>query len=338
MNSLLKRHIFLPLVLTGLILLVFVLGLFVGSVQIPVEKIWAALVGETSRYETIVIWQLRLPRLLNGVVAGACLGLSGLIMQTILRNPLASPELTGVSMGAALFVVATIVFFPAVGAVWHPFLGMIGGCLAGGLVLGVALSRDAGTLGLILGGVAVSSLCGAGVMVILNGFAPFSQPAYVWLIGALAGRGFMHLQILLPGAVGGVVLLIIARRPMLLLSLGDDAAKAAGVNVSLWRTMLLLAALTMTASVVAIAGPVAFVGLVAPHLARFILKSPKGLILSSALMGGLLMIFCDWLARVVAIPREIPVGLFLALVGAPVFIWLIRRAETLDTPQQGTLQ
>lgn len=276
--------------------------------------------------------------MLVGLLSGTALGLSGLIMQTILRNPLASPELTGVTMGGALSVVATIVFLPGIGAIWHPFIAMLGGGAAGGVVLGVALSRRTGPLGLILGGVAVSSFCGAGVMLILKAYSPFSQPAYVWLVGALAGRGFTHFYILLPGTLIGMAMLLAARNPMRLLALGDEAALAAGVNVGTWRGILLTSALIMTASVVAIAGPIAFVGLLAPHLARLTLKSSQGLILSSALWGGVLMVSCDWLARVAVAPKEVPVGLFLAAIGAPIFVWLIRNSRNMGAPDQGVMR
>ncbi|WP_421781887.1 FecCD family ABC transporter permease [Kiloniella litopenaei] len=326
------------IVCLSLIIIACLLGIFIGSSDIEPSRIIAALTGEGGKFETIVVWQLRIPRFLVGLTGGIALALSGLIMQSILRNPLASPELTGVSMGTAIFVVASIVFFPSVSALWHPAIGLIGGFIAGGFVLTVSLSRSDGTLGLILGGVAISAFCAAGVMIILKGFAPFAQPAYIWLIGAIAGRGMMHLYVMLPWVSLGLIVLFIARRPMYLLSLGDDTAQSMGLNVVFWRSALLFAALSMTAGVVSIAGPIAFIGLSAPHIARLIIKKSENLIVSTALIGACLMVFSDWVARIIASPREIPVGLFLALIGAPLFIHLIRSSNLLSQEKRGRIE
>ncbi|EFO32693.1 ferrichrome transport system permease protein FhuG [Roseibium sp. TrichSKD4] len=314
------------------------LSLAYGGTEISLAKLWSAATWEGGRFETIVLWKLRIPRTFVALLAGGALGLAGLIMQTVLRNPLASPELTGVTMGGALAVVATIVFLPWVGIIYHAWVALLGGLVAGGLVISISLNKQAGSLGLILAGVAISSLCAAGIMIILTGIAPASQPAYLWLIGSMAGRGALHLQTMLPCIVLGLAITVIAHRPLALLRLGDEAAQAAGVNIPLWRTALLFAALSLTAGVVAVAGPVAFVGLIAPHLARFALKSHQGLLIAAPLLGSVLMVFADLLAKTVATPREVPLGLFLSLIGAPILIHLIRSSSAFSSPTSGAIE
>lgn len=325
-------------ILLLLILTAVALNVMLGGTDIPTAKVWHALIGIGERYENIVVWKLRIPRMIAAALAGAALGLSGYIMQTILRNPLASPELTGVTMGASLSVVIAIVFFPAITPLAHPPIALVGGFLCGGFVLLVSLHKEAGQLGLILAGVAVTALCAACLMLILTGYAPMSQPAYQWLIGSLAGRGMIQLQAMAPWVVLGIVIASFSYRPLLLLSLGEDVAQTAGVDVRRWRSLLLFAALSMTAGVVAVAGPIAFVGLTAPHLARLCLSSQRAICVVSPIIGAAMMLWADLFAKTLATPREIPLGLFLSLIGAPLLIYLIRRSDQMVEPASGAIE
>lgn len=313
------------------------LNILHGGTYLDFSQVQSALLGNGEKLETIIVWKLRLPRAITAVVSGAALGLAGYLMQTTLRNPLASPELAGVTMGSALAVVSAIVFFPTISAVFHPAIALVGGLLASGFVLVVSLNPKVGSLGLVLAGVAISALCSAGVMIILTGFSPASLPAFQWLIGSLAGRGLLHLKIMLPWAGVGIALAILARRPMVLLSLGDDAAQTAGINVALWRSLLLLAAICLTAGAVAIAGAVAFIGLTAPHLARLSFHSHGRILIATPLIGSVLMVYADLLAKTMAAPREIPLGLFLSLIGAPILIHLVRNSARFDRQTSGKI-
>lgn len=334
-----QRYPYLISILTILLLMIgALLNLVFGGTNIAIENVMDALWGGGNRFENIVVWKLRIPRLCASACAGVALALSGYVMQTILRNPLASPELTGVTMGGALSVVIAIVFFPYIGAIFHPAIALMGGFIAGGLVLTLSLSRHAGKLGLILAGVAVSSLCAACMMLILTGYSPMSQPAYQWLIGSMAGRGSFHLIAMIPWGILGIILTIIARQPLRLLGLGEEAAQMAGVNVRLWRSILLFAALSMTAGVVAIAGPIAFVGLTAPHIARLCLQSQKHIFLMTPFLGALLMLWADLFAKTLAAPREVPLGLFLSLIGAPILIYLLRQSDKPNHPLTGGIE
>ena len=332
-----RSSLSLPILLCSLIFLGIVLNILYGGLYLPLADVKAALTGDGGRLETIIVWDLRLPRAIIAAIAGASLGLAGHIMQTTLRNPLASPELAGVTMGSAVAVVAAIVFFPAIGAIFHPAIALIGGLLAGGFVLVVAMNTQIGSLGMILAGVAITALCSAGVMIILTGFSPVSLPAFQWLIGSVAGRGAFHLQTMLPWSIFGIALILIARRPLMLLRLGDEAARAAGVNIVFWRSVLILAAISLTSGVVAIAGAVSFIGLTAPHLARMTTRSDHEALIATPLIGAALMTFADLLAKTLASPREIPIGLFLSLLGAPILIYLIRNSRRFERQVSGSI-
>lgn len=322
----------------GLVVIVLVLtalNIRFGGHSLSWDQVMGGVIGTGERLETLIVWKLRLPRACLALVSGASLGLAGYVMQSALRNPLAAPDLTGATMGGVVAVVIATAFFPWIGAIYHPFVALAGGLAASGLVIAVSLNTTTGSLGLVLAGAAVSAFCGAGVMLVLAGFAPTSLPAYQWLVGSLAGRGFLHLQIIMPWFLAGTVLTIAARRPLVLLRLTDEAAQAAGLNLVLWRSVLVLAAVGLTAGVVAVSGAVAFLGLIAPHLARMTVQNSENALFIAPLYGAVLMTSADFLAKTLAAPREIPLGLFLSFLGAPILIYLIRNSERFSRQLSG---
>ena len=316
------------LLLVGMVVLVGLAfaGLFVGGVQTPVRAVVNALLGTASGPEAAILWKLRIPRELLAMLAGAALACSGVVMQGVSRNALASPDLTGVLTGASFAIVVFYVFVPSVPAVAHPFIGMAGGLLAGGTSLLIASAGGLSPVRLALAGSAVAFFCAAGITTALVHAGPTVASVFFWLTGGLAGRGWQHLTMLLPWAVAGLLACIALARPLDILALGDDAAETLGLNVRFWRLAAAITATMLAVGVVAVAGPIGFVGLCIPHIARSLVGARHAALLpASAILGAITLLAADTMARTLAAPRELPIGVLTAIVGGPFLIHLIWR-------------
>ncbi|MCA0277511.1 MAG: iron ABC transporter permease [Proteobacteria bacterium] len=316
------------LLLAGMVVLVGLAfaGLFVGGVQTPVRAVVDALLGTGSGPEAAILWKLRIPRELLAMLAGAGLACSGVVMQGVSRNALASPDLTGVLTGASFAIVVFYVFVPSVPAVAHPFIGLAGGLLAGGTSLVIASAGGLSPVRLALAGSAVAFFCAAGITTALVHAGPTVASVFFWLTGGLAGRGWQHLTILLPWAVAGLTACIALARPLDILALGDDAAETLGLNVRFWRIAAAITATMLSVGVVAVAGPIGFVGLCIPHIARSLVGARHAALLpASAMLGAITLLAADTMARTLAAPRELPIGVLTAIVGGPFLIHLIWR-------------
>ncbi len=285
-----------------------------------------------SGTDAIIIVTLRVPRTLVAICAGAALGLSGFLMQAATRNPLAEPGLLGINAGAAFAVVIGITFLGALGLGGIGALALAGGLAATALVFGIvtAAGRAAGPATTLLAGVTVAATLASLTQVLLLVDETALETMLFWLSGGFADRGLDLLAIGLPAlAAGGFGALLLA--PSLdALRLDDESAGALGVRVTGVRLASLTLAAILAAGAVAMAGPVGFLGLVAPHLARRLapISGSAPLIVTTALTGAILAILADIAARLVVAPGEAPVSAVLALVGVPVLILLLRqRAE-----------
>ncbi|WP_084784206.1 FecCD family ABC transporter permease [Marinobacterium aestuarii] len=316
-----------PGLLAGLVIALLAtaaLALAAGAVPVSLQALWRVLNGTETGMPAILVWELRLPRFLAGLLVGASLGVAGWVMQTVTRNPLASPGITGVVAGASMLVVVAQVCF-VVSASWLPWIGMLGGTLAAALTFVLAAQGGFTPLRLALAGIAVTALATALATAFLLFSGAQAQQLYFWLAGGLQGRGWSHVQLILPWACGGLLLVMCFSRYLNLLRLDDAVARALGARVLLWRLGFVGIAVALTAATVAVAGPVGFVGLVAPHLVRLLLGSDQRFALPAVmLLGALLVTLSDLLARTLAAPAELPLGMFTALLGGPLFIWLIR--------------
>ena len=303
-------------------------GLAVGGIALSPEAVWTALTERTDGLATTVVWNLRLPRILLGVAAGAALGVSGSLMQALTRNPLADPTLTGVTSGAALAVVAAFVLVPGIPVIWHPALALAGGFIAAGLCFALAWRDQLSPLRLALAGLSVATFGSAATTAILVSAGPQAGPLFFWLAGGLMGRGWLHLQILLPWAVPALLLALFAGRALNVMALGDEAAQALGLNLPRWRLLVALLSVVLAAAVVSVAGPIGFVGLTAPHLARFVAgPDARRQLPLAALFGATLVVAADLVARTIAAPRELPVGFLTVVAAAPWLIALTRRSQ-----------
>ncbi len=324
-----RNRIFLLVGCFLLVIISLIYGLATGSVTLTVSEVLNGIFGEEGTIEHQIVWNLRLPRLLTGLLVGMCLAVSGGILQGIMRNPLADPGIIGVSSGAGLVAVSTMLIFPAyTGLV--PIGAFIGAFIAAALVYGLAWNGGVAPLRLILAGVAINTFLGAitsGVMIV---YSDKVQTVLSWLMGGLSGKSWPHLKIILPYAVIGLVLSLFASRSVNILRLGDDVAKLLGYNVEKHRLLLLLLSTFLAGAAVSVAGLLGFVGLVVPHMVRLLIGNDyKYLLPTSALLGGALVIFADTAARSWFEPIELPVGVLLAVLGAPFFLYLLRKGKVM---------
>jgi iron complex transport system permease protein len=314
----------LTLVVAGL----FIVSLGVGPVGIPPERVLAAFSGSADEATRIIVFDIRLPRAILALLIGGTLGLAGAALQGLLRNPLAAPDLFGASASAALGAVAVIAF-ASIGTVsfYLPFAAIAGALISVGLLILVAGPRSS-LLVLILTGLAISSLAGAGTALVLN-LAPNPFAALeiaFWLLGSLEDRSMRHVLIAAPFMAVGTLLLMYDRRALKALTLGEEAAASLGVNLTAVRLRVVAGTAFAVGAGVAVAGIIGFVGLVAPHLVRpFVRYDPARLMVPAALSGAALLLAADIVVRLIPATGEIKVGVVTALIGAPVFIAMILR-------------
>jgi iron complex transport system permease protein len=316
--------------LLGVLGVVLLLGLAIGSRALPLGEVTAALLGQDAGDASIIVLEQRLPRTLLGALVGAALGVGGAVAQGITRNPLADPALLGVSSGAALAIVIGSFAFGVTTLAPQIPLAAAGAALAGGVVLGLG-TYGRGTMtpvGLALVGLALSAMIVAitSTLVLLD--AQTLDEYRFWLVGALAGKGMPTLTTVAPVLVAGLAIAGLTARGLDALALGDDVARGLGLRVRRARAAAGLAVVVLTGTAVAATGPIAFVGLVVPHAARALTGSRHGWLLAyTAVLGAALLVAADVVGRVVAPPNELQVGVITALVGAPLVLALLRRAR-----------
>lgn len=306
-------------------------GLMIGSAPLSPGQVFAGLAAPGSdRVEAVIVWEIRLPRLLLGALVGAVLGLSGAALQGLLRNPLADPGVLGVSAAAGFGGVVAIYYgFAAVFALAVPLFAIVAALVAT-LALQIMALREASILSIILIGVAVNSLAGALTALAMNlAPNPYSLSDMVlWLLGSLANRSYADLWLALPFMAAGAALLAWAGRSLTGLALGEDAGATLGVNLNRTRTLVIFGTALAVGASVAVTGTVGFVGLMVPHMLRpFVGYEPGRLLLPSALGGGLLLVLADMAVRLSPSQQELKLGVVTALLGAPFFIALVYRTR-----------
>ena len=312
------------------VLVLFAASLLIGPAQIaPLDSLRALVMGEAGPI-TLVMREIRLPRALLAALIGGSLGLAGAAMQGYLRNPLADPGLIGVSGSAALGAVLAIqTGFAATLPLGLPMAALAGALL--GVFLILALAGPRGTsLTLILAGIAISSLAGALISLVLNlSPNPFAASEIVfWMMGSLSDRSMTHVWIALPFIALGAVMLLSLARGLDALTLGEDAAAAMGVRLPRLRLMLVVGTACVVGASTAVAGAIGFVGLVVPHmLRRFVGARPGALLWASALGGAAMLLAADIAVRVIVPDRDLKLGVLTALIGAPLFLHLIYRTR-----------
>ncbi|WP_404379171.1 FecCD family ABC transporter permease [Caenispirillum salinarum] len=317
--------------LVGLTGMIAVASLMTGSYPLDMAGALAALFGTPpSEMAETVVWQFRFPRTLAAILAGALLALSGATLQNVTRNPLADPSLVGVSQGAGLAVVTAIVVFPELPQALRPVLGFVGALGVAALIQSITGRRAGGaTMRFILTGIGVAAFLSAATSALLTyGQIDRAISALGWLAGSVHAANWTDVAVLGAGLLLLAPALFAASRPMAAMRFGPDVAAGLGVRVGRTRLGLVTLSVALAAVAVAMVGPIGFVGLVAPHLARRLTYSGVGLHLTlSAAVGALLVGAADLAGRALFAPIQLPAGVVTAVVGAPVFVLLILRTQ-----------
>lgn len=310
----------------GLLLCGLILSIAKGSVGISPGDFFAVFTSADANQGIYqVIMNIRLPRILVGGLVGINLALSGAILQSILKNPLADPGIIGISAGAGLAAMTVMILFPSQSAVVPPaaFLGAVGAAL---IIYFIAYDGGAHTLRLVLAGVALSAFLGAFMSALTVLFSDRVQGTVNWMAGALNGKSWNHFYMVLPYSAVGLFGAVFGAKYLNILALGDDIARGLGLNVERAKFMLTILAALLAASAVSAVGLLGFVGLIIPHITRLIIGSDnRFLIPFSALFGAVTVIFADTAARTLFSPYELPVGILMAFLGAPFFLYLLTR-------------
>jgi len=313
-----------------LLVLVVLASVAIGTKSIPLSTGWNALVDPNGSNDHVIIRSLRIPRTILGLGVGLALGLAGTIMQGLTRNPLADPGILGISAGAALAVVVGISVFDVAspgGFVWFAFAGAAVASFAV-YALGAIGRGGATPVKLALAGAAMSTLLASLTSGILLADAATLDQFRFWAVGSIAGRDAEVVTAVMPFIVVGSIIALLLGRPLNTLALGEDLARALGQRVHLQRGFAALSVVVLCGAATAGAGPIVFVGLVVPHIARSICGPDYRWILAwSAALAPILLLGADIVGRVIARPGEVQVGVMTAVIGAPFFIVLIRRRK-----------
>lgn len=290
-----------------------------------------------SVLERISVLEIRLPRIILGALAGAMLGISGVLLQSGLRNPLASPELIGVSAGSSLMAAAITVLHLPIAFGLRPLLGLLGGLAGGGIVLAALRGRYESATIILMGTAVTAMLNGLVVWLVTMGTQNDVNLLYTYLLGSLAGRSWQHVAHLLPWAVVALPASFLFAGPLNLLRLGDERAEALGQHVVRVRLLMLVASVVLVAAVVAQCGPIGYIALLGPHITRAVLQTTDARLIVpfSAAVGAVLLISADLLAKIAFMPQEVPVGLWTTMLGVPVLLVLfiaLRREKRHEQP------
>ena len=304
------------------------LSLAIGSKNLSLGEVWNGLLSADGSRESIIVWQLRMPRTLLAIAAGAALAVSGVLMQALTRNPLAEPGLLGVNAGAAFSVVIAISVFGATQSNQYLWFAFVGAGAAAVFVYLISIRRTQASdhARLVLAGVALTASLGACTRIITLFDATAFDSYRFWVIGSVANRGFDTIFSVLPFIAAGLVIALLSGPSLNALALGEEQAVSLGVPVTALRVLVIATITLLCGAATAAAGPIAFVGLVVPHVLRLIVGvDQRTILVLSALVGPSLVLAADVIGRVVAQPSELEVGVVTAFIGAPVLIILLLR-------------
>lgn len=320
---------FLFVILSLCLIIVSVLSILYGSKSVDMEILFDAFFTNKESFSISVV-QARIPRTLFGILAGASLGVSGCLMQSITRNPIADPSILGINTGASLFVVVGIAFFSISSPSQYIWLGFTGAMLTAILVYGIASVGQSGAtpIKLALAGAATSMALMSLVNTIMLPNSQVMDSFRFWQTGSIGGAKWNMILVLLPYFILGLLLSFYLSSYLNTLALGDELATSLGINSKKVRAMAAFAGVLLCGATTALAGPIAFVGLMVPHIMRLLIGSNMHYLLPlSALGGSILLLGADIIGRVIASPAELEVGIITAILGAPVFIYIVRKVK-----------
>lgn len=321
-----RRAIWIMVGLLAIVFLTVLCSAGAGEMLIRPDRVLRALFGYGAESDVMVVQKLRLPRIVTGLLGGAALAASGALLQGVLRNPMASPDIIGVTGGASVAAVMFLTYGAGqIGIRWLPLCAFAGGVLVSVILYVLSWKKGASPVRLILIGIGIASLTSAAtsMMIIFN---PKNDAllAYVWLTGSVYAANWQHVWTILPWVSALLPLAFLLSRHVNISLLGDETAISAGSPVERSRRLLLLISVGLAAAAVSVAGNIGFVGLLAPHMARRLVGSNFARLLPvSVLLGALIVLLADLAGRTLFLPLDVPVGVFTAMIGAPFFIYLL---------------
>lgn len=320
-----KRRILILLVLAVLACFGGIISIMKGSVNVPLNEIIAAMTGGSAGMHQQIILNIRLPRTIVAGLVGVNLALSGAILQAVMKNPLADPHIIGISAGAGIMGIFIMLLFPDLSWLITPaaFAGAMGAAI---LIYILAWKNGIQPIRIILAGVAVSAFLGAGISALMIIYSDRVHSALMWMVGGLSARSWPQVMIIWPYTLAGIIFTLLAARHLNILQLGDELSNGLGLRVERTRLILTAAAALLAASAVSVVGLLGFVGLIVPHAARLMIGSDYRYLLPATIfLGAATVMLSDTFARVAFAPVELPVGIIMAAIGAPFFLFLLRR-------------
>lgn len=317
----------LTMILLSIIALVaiFIVSISIGSVSFTFREVVSTILGRGTEVSNNIIFNLRVPRAMLNVLVGFNLAISGVLLQTVMKNPLADPGLTGVSSGGALVAIIIMLVFPEMASL-VPLGAFLGAMLTCTIIYSLAWKKGLDPVRIILAGVAINAILGSGTSLLSILYSDRIQGVLLWVNGSMAGKSMSHVHILFPYTLLGVMLSFLCIKQVNVLQLGDDMSKNLGYNPDLSRLLISAVAAFLAGISVAVVGVIGFIGLVVPHIARITIGSDyKYLLPLSGIFGAILLLLADTFARTAFAPIELPVGIVMAVIGGPFFLYLLRK-------------
>lgn len=311
---------------TALVLVILVV-LFstIGSVNLSLGEIISSIIHQDNSMVMTIVYKMRLPRNILAVLIGANLAVSGVLLQSVMKNPLADPGITGVSSGASVAAIIILLLMPQLSGAL-PLFAFVGGAIACALVFIMAWKNGLRPERIVLAGVAINTILGGFISLLSTLFSDRIQSAILWLNGSLATKTWSHVDMLFLYSLIGLGLSLFLIRSANVLQLGDESAKNLGFNVSRTRLVISAVAVFLAAISTAVVGIISFIGLIVPHIARLLMGSDhKYTIPFSMALGAIVLLIADTLARTIGGSIEIPVGVITSIVGGPFFLYLLRK-------------
>jgi iron complex transport system permease protein len=319
-----KKYLTIGLSLILLFTLLVLLST-VGSVNLKFNEIISALINDDNKMVTTIVYKMRLPRNILAALVGANLAISGVLLQSVMKNPLADPGITGVSTGASVAAIIILLLAPQYTSIL-PIAAFVGGAIACTLVFVMAYKNGLKPGRIVLAGVAINTILGGIISYLSTMYSDRIQSAMLWLNGSLATKTWADVEMLFVYSVVGLIVSLLLIRSANVLQLGDDAATNLGFNVNLTRLLISTVAVFLAATSTAVVGVISFVGLIVPHIARMIMGSDhKFTIPFSMILGSIVLLVADTLGRTIGGAVEIPAGVIMSIVGGPFFLYLLRK-------------
>ncbi|MDF2649690.1 MAG: yfhA 1 [Paenibacillus sp.] len=333
LNSKKEKGLFIISAFCLVMLVLSLISLSIGNVRIPISEVFLTLIGQNTGSSEVVIKEFRLPRIVAALLIGAALAISGALLQGVIRNPLASPDLLGVTGGASVAVVSFMTLSAGAFSIhWVPVIAIVGAFAAATLNYVLAWKRGVSPFRLVLIGIGISTAMGA-----LTTFLLISGPAYMasqvlnWITGSIYGTSWSYVATLFPWVALLFPLSLYFSRELNVLSLGEATAVGLGLRLQFNRFILLAISVSLAGAAVGVAGTLSFIGLIAPHMGRKLVGTSYKLLLPvSAVLGAIILLLADLAGRMLFQPMDIPAGVFTAGIGAPFFMYLLYRGKTLN--------